>query len=125
MSTPRILVVEDEMQFAKMVKLRLESAGYRVEVVGDAYSGTQKFIREDYDLVVLDLMMPAGGGFSILERVQKFPGKSNVPVIILTGKTVDDALRRQAKALNVAQIFTKPYDPQEFLGAVKSLLNGV
>ena len=121
----RILVVEDEMQFAKMVKLRLESVGYQVEVVGDAYAGTQKIIREDYDLIILDLMMPAGGGFSILERIRKFPNKSNLPVIILTGKTVDDAVRSQAKALNVAHIFTKPYEAKAFLAAVQATIGDV
>jgi len=118
----RILVVEDEMQFAKMVKLRLQSVGYNVDVANDAYSGTQKIIREDYDLIILDLMMPAGGGFSILERIRKFPNKVDLPVVILTGKTVDDAVKRQADALKVTQIFLKPYDAQEFLAAVKQII---
>ena len=121
-SGPRILVVEDEMQLAKMAKLRLESAGYRVDIANDAYSGTQKIIREDYHLVILDLMMPAGGGFSILERIRKFPNKVDLPVIIVTGKTVDQAVKQQAQDYKVAQIFLKPYDAQEFLAAIKQIL---
>ncbi|MCK5145235.1 response regulator [bacterium] len=119
----RILVVEDEMQFAKMVKMRLESVGYEVDVSGDAYSGTQKIIREAYDLVILDLMMPAGGGFTILERIRKFPNKADLPVIILTGKTIDDTVKNQARSLKVAHIFSKPYDAKEFLAAVAELID--
>ena len=66
----KILIVEDEIDFAKMVKLRLQAVGYDVYIAGDAYTGTQQIIKNDYDLIILDLMMPAGGGFSLLERIR-------------------------------------------------------
>jgi DNA-binding response OmpR family regulator len=118
----RILVVEDELEFAELVKARLEMAGYTVSIAVDAYGGTQAIAREDFDLVVLDLMMPAGGGLSILERMRKLPGKSTIPVVILTGKTIDDELKTQISNLKVSVIFTKPYNTVKFLSKIQSLL---
>jgi CheY-like chemotaxis protein len=61
-SPKRILLVEDELEFAQLLKDRLEMAGYLVSIATDAYAGTKAIIKEDFDLMVLDLMMPAGGG---------------------------------------------------------------
>ena len=118
----RILIVEDEIGFAKMVKMRLESVGYEVSIAGDTYSGTQEIIRGNYDLVVLDLMMPAGGGFALLERIRKIPSKAVTPVVILTGRQIDEELKRQADIYDVAAVFTKPYDSTEFVNTIKSLV---
>lgn len=119
----KILVVEDELKFAQMLKSRLESVGYIVSIVTDAYAGTREILKNDFDLIVLDLMMPAGGGFSILERIRSFPGKSTIPVVILTGKTIDDSLKQMAESFNVEAIFLKPYNPEHFLNKINSLLN--
>lgn len=118
----KILVVEDELGFAKMVKLRLESVGYDVTISGDAYTGTQEVIKNEFDLIVLDLMMPAGGGFSLLERIRKIPRRASIPVIILTGKSVDDEVRKQAEQYEVAAIYTKPYDSKEFVAQIQSII---
>ena len=117
----RILIVEDEIDFAKMVKLRLQSVGYDVQIAGDAYTGTQEIIKNDYDLIILDLMMPAGGGFSLLERIRKIPTKTMVPVVIVTGKTINGEDREKAKEYDVAAIFSKPYDSNEFVDTLQSL----
>jgi DNA-binding response OmpR family regulator len=117
----RIIIVEDEIDFAKMVKLRLQSVGYEVKIAGDAYTGTQEIIKNHYDLIILDLMMPAGGGYSLLGRIRKIPSKTMVPVIILTGKTINSEDREKAEEYDVAAIFSKPYDSNEFLETVKSL----
>jgi DNA-binding response OmpR family regulator len=118
----KILIVEDEIDFAKMVKLRLQAVGYDVHIAGDAYTGTQEIIRNDYDLIILDLMMPAGGGFSLLERIRKIPSKTLVPVVILTGKTINNEDRQQAEEYDVAAMFSKPYDSTEFVETLKSLV---
>ena len=118
----KILLVEDELDFAKMVKIRLESLGYEVSIAGDAYSGTQAIIKSTPDLIILDLMMPAGGGFSILERIRSIPAKATIPVVIVTGKTIDDAVKEKAKAYGVSAIFSKPYDSVQFVQKIKALL---
>ena len=118
----KILIVEDEIEFAKMVKLRLQAVGYEVHIAGDAYTGTQEIVKNDYDLIILDLMMPAGGGFSLLERIRKIPSKTLVPVVIVTGKTIDNEDRQKAEEYDVAAIFSKPYDSTEFVETLKSLV---
>ncbi|MBN2103913.1 response regulator [bacterium] len=117
-----VLIIEDELKFAKMVKMRLEASGYMVTVAGDAYTGTQKIIQEDYDLIILDLMMPAGGGFSILERFRKLPARATTPVIIITGKTIDEEVQNMAEQYDVSAIFTKPYDSARFMEKIKTLI---
>lgn len=118
----KIIIIEDELKFAKMVKMRLESVGYDVTIAGDAYTGTQQLIQGDFDLIVLDLMMPAGGGFSVLERIQKLPAIATTPVIIITGKTIDAELQEKAEQYDVSAVFTKPYDSAQFLEKVKMLI---
>lgn len=118
----RVLIIEDEPDFARMVRMRLEHVGYEVVVAGDAYSGTREILKgDDFNLIILDLMMPAGGGFAILERIEKFPSKAAIPVIIVTGKTIDDEVKATADKYGVAAIFHKPYDEKVFVQRVKDL----
>lgn len=116
-----ILIIEDELSYAKMMKLRLESAGFQIKIAGDAYTGTQMALKGDPDLIILDLGMPAGGGFTVLERIRNIPSKALIPVIILTGKVIDNEITDKANALNVSAIYSKPYDATEFMNKVKKL----
>ena len=118
----QILVVEDELEFAQMMKIRLELAGYAVSIATDTGSGVQAILGHDFDLIVLDLMMPGGGGFSILEQVKEFPQKSKIPVVIVTGKTINSEVQAMVGAFKVAAIFPKPYDPAQFVDKIKSLV---
>jgi len=119
----KILIVEDEVEFAKMVKLRLQSVGFEVSLATDVQVGTQKMMDEDWDLLVLDLMMPGGGGFSLLERVHQYPEKTRIPVIILTGKTVDEDVRSKAEAYHISDIVMKPYESKAFVEKIKSVVS--
>ena len=118
----KILIVEDELDFARMVKMRLESVGYAVALAGDTAQGTKKVMEENFDLLVLDLMMPGGGGFELLDNVHEKPGMKNIPVIILTGKTIDDEVKDKAQSYNVADIIMKPYESKQFVQKIKALL---
>jgi DNA-binding response OmpR family regulator len=117
----KILIVEDELDFAAMVKLRLELTGYDVSIAEDADNGLQKVMDEKFDLIVLDLMIPAGGGFSLLERIKDLPDKASIPVVVLTGKTIDADVKALIGAYRVAGLFTKPYDSVKFVAKIKSL----
>jgi DNA-binding response OmpR family regulator len=119
---PKILIVEDEADFAKMVRMRLESEGYEVTVAENVHVGTQEILKGDHELVILDLMMPEDEGFSVVRRMRRFPGRTSTPVVILTGKVIDDKIRETANAYGVAAIYSKPYDPNTFIKEIKSLL---
>ena len=122
MEKKKILIVEDEIEFAEMVKVRLEGAGYSANIATDAYEGNKEIMNTDYDLIVLDLAMPVGSGLELLEHVREHPNKAEIPVVIVTGKLVDDYVLDKAKALNVSAIFTKPYDSELFIEKVTSLV---
>ena len=79
-------------------------------------------MKDQPDLLILDLMMPAGGGFALLERIKQHPIHVSMQVIILTGKTVDDEVKESAEKYGVAAIFLKPYKSEHFVEKVKSLL---
>ncbi|MBN1780586.1 response regulator [bacterium] len=117
----KVIVVEDELSFAKVIKMRLESHGYSVEIVSDAYQGTQSIFKNQYDLIILDLMMPAGGGFSLLDRIRKNPNKSAIPVIVVTGKNLDETDRLTAENNEVKAVFQKPYNTEKFMNVVQAL----
>lgn len=129
MEKKKILIVEDELDFADMVKVRLELEGFDVTISKDslsgsvdAFSSTMEVLKGNHDLIVLDLMMPAGGGFSLLERIRQFPQKKDVPVVILTGKSVDDEMKKKAADLGVTAIFNKPYEPKQFVETIRSCM---
>ena len=111
----KIIIVEDDLDFAKVVKMRLEKVGYKVTIALDTYLGMRDIVKNEPDLIILDLMMPAGGGFTLLERLRQNPATVTFPVITLTGKRIDDLVRDRAKAYDVADIFQKPYDPAKFV----------
>lgn len=119
----KILVVEDEIQYAKMIAVRLQSAGYDVSISTDAYGGTQSALRSNPDLIILDLMMPAGGGFSLLDRISKIPMTSTIPVIILTGRIIDDSIKKTADKYGVKRIIRKPYEKDDLLNTVETMLS--
>jgi DNA-binding response OmpR family regulator len=116
-----ILIIEDEQEFADMMKIRLQLAGYEATTATDTESGVEAILGRDYDLIILDLMMPGGGGFSILEQIKDIPEKAKIPVVIVTGKTIDPEVQVMVGAFRVAAIFSKPYDPVQFLDKIKSL----
>ena len=117
-----ILVIEDEIQFAEMIKLRLGLTGNSVSIATDTNDGIYKIKNNSYDLIILDLMMPGGGGISLLETIKMYPDKKDIPVIVVTGKTVTAELKKKLDEYHVADILIKPYDPVQFLGKINVLL---
>ena len=126
----KILIVEDELKFAEMVKTRLELEGFDVTVSMDIYShsvdaasSTREVLRGDHDLIILDLMMPAGGGFELLKTIRNYVTKKNIPVIILTGKILDQEIIEKANKYKVSAIFNKPYEPIKFVKKIQEILD--
>lgn len=83
MAKERILIVEDEVELAEMYKLRLEMEGYQVELAHDGIIGSEKATTGDYDLIILDLLLPKKSGQEIYEEIKQSKNKT-VPVIVLT-----------------------------------------
>lgn len=118
----KILVVEDELDAAKVLVKRLTSHGFNVLVANDAYQGTALINKEKPDLVILDLMLPAGGGISVLKNVKTNPTIAYIPIIILTGMK-DEQKKREVMNEGVAAYLEKPYDADNLLGTIRKILD--
>ena len=115
----RILLVEDEPRIAAEVAAALQGAGYVVETVGDGEEAWFRGDTEDYDLVVLDYMMPYLTGMEVLEEVRK--DQNDTKVLMLTAKAQD--ADREKAILNGADYFmSKPFSPMELLALVEDIL---
>jgi len=114
----KILIVEDEIAIQNILKNYLEDAGYDVTTADDGVDGFSKWQGGDFDLVLLDIMMPKIDGFGVLELIRK---ESNVPVAMITAMgDVVDQLR--AFELQVDDYITKPFDMKLVLVRIAALL---
>jgi DNA-binding response OmpR family regulator len=121
MAKKKILVIDDMPNVVTMVKARLEASGYEVIAALDGQQGLAYAYAEKPDLIILDIVMPAGGAYSVYTRLKMSPETRSVPVIFLTAK---DRLEDVARAYKLgAQYFVKkPYKPEMLLGTVKKVL---
>jgi CheY-like chemotaxis protein len=116
----KILIAEDDARIATALSLRLEAAGYEVMRAPDGFRGLQLAVRESPDLIVMDIWMPVGIGFSVAQRLQDL-GLTGIPVIFITASKLK-GLREMASALGAVAFFEKPYDSQELLRAIAGAL---
>jgi len=118
MAKQNILVIDDDKNIRKVVKLYLRKEGYEVTEAADGAIGVDLFFGKPYDLVLLDIMMPVQDG---METIKKIRAKSNVPVIMLTakGETFDKVL---ALELGADDYIVKPFDPKELIARVKAVI---
>ncbi len=115
----KILIVEDEMKIARFLELELKHEGYEVIIAGDGRTGLEKAEKENPDLIVLDLMLPALSGIEVCRRVRL---TSQVPIIMLTAK--DDVSDKVAGLDTGADDYmTKPFAIEELLARIRVALN--
>lgn len=121
MSKKKILIVDDEPDIVKALMIRLESSGYEVIAAFDWIQGISMANKEMPDLVILDIRMPSGNGFSVVEQLKQSDRTDQIPIIFLTGSPERNAEER-AIGLGARFYIKKPYDPEELLDAVKRAL---
>ncbi|MGO0122359.1 response regulator [Desulfothermobacter acidiphilus] len=114
----RILVVEDDQSLARFLQLELEHEGYQVEIVNDGYQAVVRSSEEEWDLIVLDIMLPGLDGFAVCRRIRE---KSSVPVIMLTAR---DAVNDRVQGLDAGadDYLCKPFASEELLARVRARL---
>lgn len=113
----KILVVEDDRRIALALTVRLRASGFEVITAPDALAGVNQARKHEPALVVLDLMMPAGGGLKVAERLRNLTQTATVPIIFLTASK-DADMKRQALEFSPVAYLEKPYDAQDLLNAV-------
>lgn len=115
----RILVIEDEKKVANFIKRGLEEEHYAVDTAYDGETALYMTEVNEYDLIVLDLMIPKISGLEVLKRIRE--NKNNVPVMVLTAKdTVGDIVRGLDTGCD--DYLTKPFEFIEFLARIRALL---
>ena len=114
----RILIIEDEESIAELEKDYLELSGFEVEMENEGDEGLKKALDEEYDLFILDLMLPGIDGFEICRRIRE---KKNTPIIMVSAKKEDiDKIR--GLGLGADDYITKPFSPSEMVARVKAHL---
>lgn len=121
MSKGRILVVDDDPDTVKLLARRLSNDGYSVSSASDGISCMAQVRREDPDLVVLDLQIPAGDGYLTLEQLRDNPHWSRLPVVVLTGSSAEEARKRAMRA-GATACFEKTTPSEEFLETISRLM---
>ena len=112
----KILIVEDESAIAELERDYLELSGFEVEVANDGQTGLDKSLSEDYDLIILDLMLPEVDGFEICRQVRM---EKNTPIIMVSAKK-DDIDKIRGLGLGADDYMTKPFSPSELVARVKA-----
>ena len=116
--TTTALVVDDEPQILMIIKFALETAGITVETASDGRRAWDKFTKQYYDLVVLDLMIPVISGISLAQRIRAM---SDVPIIMITALS-EESDRIKGLESGADDYITKPFSPKELTLRAQSLL---
>ena len=118
----KILIVEDNEDVALGLTVRFAGAGFEVRSVTNATDGVKAIDLFEPELVLLDLLVPGGGGFAVLKAMRRAPHTSNVPVIVMTGLD-DKDYRDRIRALGVNAFLDKPCDPERLMTMTRDLLD--
>ena len=114
----KILIIEDEEAIADLEKDYLELSGFEVKICNTGDEGLQTALREEFDLIVLDLMLPGLDGFEVCKKVRE---EKNIPIIMVSAKKEDiDKIR--GLGMGADDYMTKPFSPSELVARVKAHL---
>jgi DNA-binding response OmpR family regulator len=116
----KILVVDDEEDVAKVLKVRLKATGYHVVLAFDSVQAFTMANKERPDLIILDIMIPGGGGFVVAERLKQSTATHHIPVIILTGISGGE---ERAYKVGASGYVMKPYHPEKLLETINNALD--
>ncbi len=119
----KILIVEDDKDINKALMIRLQAGGYEVISAEDGYTGLAKAMKEKPDLMLLDISLPAGDGFSIVERSRKNSESVEIPFIVLTASKRPD-FKKTAMDLGASAYFEKPFESGALLEAICDAIDG-
>ena len=119
MMKKKILVVDDEQDMATALKVRLKANGYNVVFASDSVEAFTVAKEENPDLIILDILIPGGGGFVVAERLKQSAATHRIPIIFLTG--IQGGQERAYK-LGASGYLMKPYQPEELMDTIHNAL---
>src|SRR5579872_62330 len=122
MANSKIMIVDDDPDLRQALRLRLRANDYDTVNAVDGYSAIALAYKERPDLIILDLGLPAGDGFVVLERLQKDDKLSAIPVIVLTARDPQSSERRALQS-GATAFFQKPADNAELIDMIRASLS--
>jgi DNA-binding response OmpR family regulator len=122
MATQKILIVDDDPDIRQALRLRLRANHYETVNACDGYSAIAQAYKEHPNLIILDLGLPAGDGFVVLDRLREDDRLSAIPVVVLTARDPQSNERRALES-GAAAFFQKPADNAELLEVIRATLS--
>lgn len=119
----QILVVDDEAEIIKAIKIRLEQIGYKVLAAYDGQKALNKARKSKPDLIILDLMLPKMDGFETYKALKADGATKHIPIIAYTAQSPEVVVEKGMEALNIVDFVLKPFDTQVLLLAVGKALS--
>ncbi|HMD17033.1 MAG TPA: response regulator transcription factor [Terriglobales bacterium] len=117
----KIMVVDDDPDLRQALSLRLRANHFDTVNVCDGYSAIAMAQKEKPHLIILDLGLPAGDGYTVLKHLQEFPALAGIPVIVLTARDPEGNEKRTLESGAIA-FFQKPADNEELLAVIRASL---
>lgn len=121
MSAKKILIVDDDPDVRLGMHVRLKASGYDTFFASDALSGVAEARKQNPDLIVLDLGLPAGDGYAVIERLKRTPALAVIPIIVVSARDVQANQDRVIKA-GASVFLQKPVANAVFLAAIRQEL---
>jgi DNA-binding response OmpR family regulator len=121
MDKARILLIDDDPDLRRGLSLRLRANQYQTAYAQDGFSAISMAQKENPDLIILDIGLPAGDGFTVMDRLRKSSELSHIPVIVLTARDPQYTRQRMLQA-GATAFFQKPADHIELLNAIRCVL---
>ncbi len=121
MAMERILIVDDDVELCALVKEYLGAEEFQVDAVHSGHDGLEHALSGDYDLVVLDVMLPGKNGLDVLRELRQH---SQVPVLILTARG-EDVDRIVGLEIGADDYLPKPFNPRELLARIRAILRRI
>lgn len=118
MAEKKVLIIEDDADIQRLIDLRLKAQGYATAWAGDAITAMMVARRESPDVIVLDLGLPGGDGFVVMERLRSLASLAHVPVIVVTARDPSSS-RDRALSASAHAFLEKPIDADALLAAVR------
>jgi CheY-like chemotaxis protein len=119
----KILIVEDDRGIVMSLEIRLGAAGYQVHKAYDGVTAVKTALEVEPDFLLLDIAVPEGGGFHVVETLKSHAATRNTPFIFFTANQ-KPGLREKAESLGAVDFFQKPYDTPALLAAIENALAG-
>ncbi len=116
-----ILVVDDEKDILELIDYNLSKNGYRVKTASSGEEALELVKENEYDLIILDLMLPGVDGFDICKIIKSDRQRANIPIVMVTAKS-DEADKVAGLEIGADHYVTKPFSPRELMAIVKATL---